>query len=684
MSMSVRNWNVLGCRKEDVENLIREGYSPLLAGVLCSKGFTTPELAREFLNCGYDSFLDPFLLKDMEKAVSRINAAIEKREQVAVYGDYDVDGVTATCLIYEYLTEKGLSCLIHIPDRIDEGYGINENAIRELASKGATLIITVDCGITAFKELDIAVELGVDVIVTDHHECMDELPKAVAVIDPKRKDGEYPFPFLAGVGVAFKLLCAMQGKEKYKELLDAYGDLVALGTLADVMPVLGENRFLIRRGMEIVRSGRRQGLASLIEAAGENINKIAADKIGYTISPRLNAAGRMGQARTAFSLLSSKGRVDSNEIAQVLCDLNRERQSIEAAILAEAISMLTEFPVKKPIVLGSDSWHQGVAGIVASRMSERYYVPTIIVCFDGEDGHGSCRSFGNFNLYSALEASKEHLECFGGHTLAAGLTVKRDKFDDFRRSFCEYYSMNADCKAVPPLDINFVIEDAKLFTLKNIEDLLELEPWGNCNPHPVFCIYGAAIDQITPIGDERHLKLRVSKDGVQLDCIFFAKKLYDIGLRPGDRADLAFYPHINEFRGDKYIQLILRDVRPSAETAERRSGELALIGRFGDYLSREEKRLLLPDRRNFVDVWHTIERLAEILPHFSGELPEVLYGIGAMTPSTPPAKIYSCLRIFSELGLISISESDNNIEITVHSNRRTDLNSSRILKKLRS
>ncbi len=682
--MAVRNWNVLAYSKEDVENLIKAGYSPLLAGVLCSKGFSTPELAREFLDCGYDSFLDPFLLADMEKAVNRINAAIENKEKVAVYGDYDVDGVTATCLVYEYLTEKGLSCIVHIPDRIDEGYGVNENAIRELAAKGATLIITVDCGITAFSELEIAAGLGVDVIVTDHHECSEELPRAVAVVDPKRKDRAYPFPFLAGVGVAFKLLCAVEGRESCRALLDEYGDLVALGTLADVMPVMGENRFLIKRGMEIVRSGKRQGLASLIEAAGENIKKIAADKVGYTISPRLNAAGRMGKARTAFSLLSAKGKVDSGEIARVLCDLNRERQSIEAAILADAISMLTELPVEKPIVLGSDSWHQGVAGIVASRMSERYFVPTIIVCFDGEEGHGSCRSFGNFNLYAALEASREHLECFGGHTLAAGLTVKRSKFDDFRRCFCEYYTRNADSRTAPPLDINFVIDDANLFTLKNIEDLLELEPWGNCNPHPVFCLYGAAIDQITPIGDERHLKMRVSKDGVQLDCIFFAKKLYDIGLRPGETADLAFYPHINEFRGEKYIQLILRDVKPSAETAQQRLGELELIGRFGEYLSREEKRQLLPDRRNFIDVWHTIERLSENLPHFSGELSEVIYGIGATIPSTPPAKIYACLRIFSELGLISIAEKGNNIEITVHSNRRTDLNSSKILRKLRS
>jgi single-stranded-DNA-specific exonuclease len=610
--------------------------------------------------------------------------AIEKKEKAAVYGDYDVDGVTSTCLIYEYLTEKGLSCIIHIPDRIDEGYGINENAIRDIADKGASLIITVDCGITAFKEMELAKELGVDVIITDHHECMDELPQAIAVIDPKRHESAYPFPYLAGVGVAFKLLCAIEGKEKYKDLLNTYGDLVALGTLADVMPVLGENRFLIRYGMDIVRSGKRKGLASLVEAAGENIKKIAADKIGYTISPRLNAAGRMGQARIAFSLLSANGKADSCETAKVLCDLNRERQSIEAIILAEANAMINEQPVVKPIVLGSDSWHQGVAGIVASRLSERYYVPTIIVCFDGEEGHGSCRSAGNFNLYSALEASKEHLVCFGGHTLAAGLTVRRENFEQFKNSFSEYYSDNVGSGSAPSIDINFSVEDASLFTLKNVEDLMALEPWGNCNPHPVLCIWAATIEQITPIGDERHLKLRISKNGASLDCIFFAKKLFDLAMKPGDIADFAFYPHVNEFRGGKNIQLILRDARPSQLSSAARDAELELVSRFGEYLSKEDKRQFLPDRRNFVDVWHALEKLSENEKQISGELQLVLYGMGAHIATSTVPKIYACLRIFSELGLISISENENYIEITVHSNRRTDLNSSKILRRLRS
>lgn len=682
--MVSRKWNVIGYNQSDADLLIENGFSPLLAGVLCSKGMTTPQLAKAFLDCGMESFHDPLLMKDMDKAVLRIFLAIEKKEKVAVYGDYDVDGVTATCLVYEYLSDKGLECIIHIPDRIDEGYGINENAIRDIASKGATLIITVDCGITAFIETDLAGELGIDVIVTDHHECMDELPKALAVIDPKRHDGEYPFPYLAGVGVAFKLLCAIEGREKYDELLDTYGDLVALGTLADVMPVLGENRFLIRRGMEIVRSGKRKGLASLIEAAGENIKKIAADKIGYTISPRLNAAGRMGKARIAFSLLSSGGKAGPCETAKILCDLNRERQSIEAIILAEANAMITEQPVSKPIILGSDAWHQGVAGIVASRLSERYHVPSVIICFDGEEGHGSCRSAGNFNLYSALEASKEHLVCFGGHTLAAGLTVKRENFEQFKDSFCEYYSGNMENTNVPAIDINFAVEDAELFTLKNIEDLLELEPWGNCNPHPVLCLYDAVIEQITPIGEERHLKLRISKGGTQLDCIYFAKKLYDFAMKPGDCADFAFYPHVNEFRGGKYIQLILRDSKPSSRGIAERETEMELVCRFGDYLTKEEKKLLLPDRRNFVDVWHTLEKLSENENEITGEIQKVLYGMGAYIQAMSVPRIYACLRIFFELGLISLSENENYIGITVHSNRRTDLNSSKILRKLRS
>ena len=684
--MKVKRWNILGNDIEDVDVLVKHGFSPLVAGVLCSRGFKTPELAEQFLKCGTESLYDPFLIKDMDRAVARLRRAIEDGEKVAVYGDYDVDGVTSTCLMYQYLGSKGISCIVHIPDRLDEGYGVNEPAIRRLAAEGATLLVTVDCGITAAKETALAKTLGLDIIITDHHECSGELPEAEAVVDPRRPDCGYPFPYLAGVGVAFKLVSAMEGREETQRLLETYGDLVALGTLADVMPVMDENRTLIRAGMDIIRSGKRDGLVSLVEASGGDIKKLAPDKIGYTIAPRLNAAGRMGKAKSAFLLLAAEGRERADAIAQELCDLNRDRQQLEAGILADALSMLKDQPAGLPVILGSDAWHQGVAGIVASRISERFFVPAIIVCFDGEEGHGSCRSFGGFDLFSALDASKELLVGFGGHMLAAGLTVKRESFDEFRESFCRYYQRNTDSSFVPTMDIDFEIDEAGLLSSRNVEELSVLEPWGNGNPQPLFCIRDAVIEQLTLIGEGKHIKMRTSKNGVSLDCVFFAKTLYDLALKQGDRADLAFFPQINEFRGNRGVQLLLREVKPSEEHIRQRDAEMELLGRFDGQLTKEEKKQFLPERRNFVDVWHTIERLSEKLSRFGGELRFIVYGIGAMLPTTPVPKIYACLRVFAEMGLISMMQSGADIDIAVHSgnNRRADLNASKLLKRLRS
>jgi len=683
--MRIKRWNVIGCEKEAVQKLIAHGFTPLLAGVLCSRGLSDPEAAEAFLRSGAEALLDPYLLKDMDKAVERLRLAIENKERVAVYGDYDVDGVTATCMLYEYLSEKGVPCMVHIPDRLDDGYGVNENAIRSLAEKGATLIVTVDCGITAVKEVELARELGMDVIITDHHECAGEIPGAVAVVDPKRPDCGYPFPQLAGVGVAFKLLSALEGRQSDEKLINTYGDLIALGTLADVMPVTEENRVLICRGLEVLHSGKRAGLASLVEAAGGDVHKLPADKIGYMIAPRLNAAGRMGKAGLALKLLCVRDRQIADLLARELCDLNRDRQQLEASILAEALAMLSEYPSGMPIILGSDTWHQGVAGIVASRLSERYLVPTVIVCFDGCVGRGSCRSFGGFDLFSALDASKEHLEGFGGHTLAAGLTIKREKFEAFRERFWQYYLENKDVSFTPTIDINFEIEDPQVLNLKNVEDLTVLEPWGNGNPQPLFCIRDSLIEQITPISEGKHLKLRLSKNGCVLDCVFFAKTLFDLALKPGDLVDVAFFPQINEFRGTRSVQLLLREVKPSEKLIAQRDREMEFVHSFDTQLSKEEKKSFLPDRRNFAEVWNTIEGLSDELSCFGGDLRSVLYGLGALLPSLPIPKIYACLRIFAELGLISIIENGPGVKITVHSGkRRTDLNSSRLLRRLRA
>lgn len=375
---------------------MRAGYSPLLSAVLCVRGINSPESAREFLECGPGALADPFMMTDMAAAVERIKLAIERRERVAVYGDYDVDGITSTCVLTDHLRKKGLDCLYYIPDRMEEGYGLNTGAIKSLQEKGVSLIITVDCGVTTVEEAAYAALLGVDMIITDHHECRDTLPAAVAVVDPKRADCNYPSRDLAGVGVAFKLLCALEGDSR--AVLDEYADLVAVGTIADVMPLTGENRFIVREGLKKLRHGARPGLRALVEEAGLGEKRISASNVGFSLAPRLNASGRLGQASLAAELLLTESATRAAEYAADLCSLNRERQALETEIWHQALDMLDGEKPQDPIVLCGDNWHQGVIGIAASRLTEAFNVPAVMICLDGDKGKGSCRSCGGFNL----------------------------------------------------------------------------------------------------------------------------------------------------------------------------------------------------------------------------------------------------------------------------------------------
>lgn len=663
--MKYNNWKITYMPPEPPAELLRAGFSPLLGLILYLRGYRDAESARKFLSVDTGMLEDPYLLTDMSPAVERIRLAVQRGEKVAVYGDYDVDGITSTCLLTGFLRSLGLDCAAYIPDRISEGYGLNAAAIDTLAKNGASLIITVDCGVTGIAEARHAHEIGVDMIITDHHECMNDLPEAVAVIDPKRPDSKYPNTNLAGVGVAFKLICAIDGNAE--RCLEKYCDLVAVGTIADVMPLTGENRVITEKGLEKLQTDPVFGLHALISEAGLGEKKITAGSIGFTLAPRINAAGRLGQATRAAELLMSRSREQAFELAGELCRMNRSRQQLELEIWNEALSMLGDEPPRHPIVLASSSWHQGVIGIVASRLTEAFGLPAVMICLDGENGKGSCRSYGGFNLFEALSACSSHLVSFGGHAMAAGLNIRSEDISAFRSALAEYYDRNPPTSELS-LSIDLRIDSAKLLTMNCVSSLEMLEPCGNGNPKPLMCITGAELMSVIPIGGGKHLRLRVRKFGQIYECVFFSCTPDELGVREGELIDIAFYPQINEFRSRRSVQFLVTDVRKHDR------GELCRRILSGLELSPGDAKECLPGRTELVRLWRHLLHL----PQDSLPIEDVLGGCGLYAPMACAG-----LSAFSELGLVKLSENDGHTYITVNRNApKADLSDSATLRRL--
>ena len=431
--MKYKQWNRAASAPQARAAMEAAGVPPLAALTLCARGLDTPEKASAFLDAGRGQLLDPFLMKDMDRAAARVRRALAAGEHIAVYGDYDVDGITSTCLLTDFLRREGGTVIPYIPDRMEEGYGLNREAVAALRGQGVGLIVTVDCGITAVEEAACAASLGVELVITDHHECKAALPAAAAVVDPRRADCPYPFKCLAGVGVALKLVLALGGPARQDELLARYADLAAIGTVADVMSLTGENRTIVRLGLEALRRTGRPGLRALLHEAGLDERPLTATAIGYTLAPRINASGRMGCASLAGELLLTDDPARGEELSRALCDLNRERQAIEAEIYTECQAMAEALPQpqRHALVLAGEQWHQGVVGIVASRLAEKYSCPAFMICLQDGKGKGSCRSFAGFNLFAALERCAPLLEGFGGHALAAGFTIREENIPAF-------------------------------------------------------------------------------------------------------------------------------------------------------------------------------------------------------------------------------------------------------------
>ncbi|MCL2391114.1 MAG: single-stranded-DNA-specific exonuclease RecJ [Oscillospiraceae bacterium] len=562
--MRFRNWVVGDFDRNTAVDFYRQGVNPLVSVFLASRGSKHIEEVQEMLGDGHSEIHDPLLMKDMKNAVACIRAAVESSERIAIYGDYDVDGLTSSVVLARWLDTQGADYEIYIPNRFGEGYGLNTAAIDVLKSKGIDLIITVDCGITALEEVKHARNLGMSVVVTDHHECMGALPEANAVVDPKRLDCNYPNKVLAGVGVAFKLICALEKDTDIDTLFAAYGDLVAVGTIADVMPVVGENRELIRRGLFVLNESPHPGILQLLKEVSIAPGKITATTVGYTLAPRLNAAGRMGQTSLAKELLLTGNIGDAKELAEALCRLNLERRLRESEIFDEAMAMLVESPCEGPIILAQKDWYQGVTGIVAAKIAERYRMPTIIISIDDSGvGRGSCRSFGSFPIFDALRSCSDILDNFGGHEMAAGLSISDGKIESFKKRMAAYYSDNIDTIPAPELKLDFEVTKPELLSVQNIQALEMLEPFGNGNPSPSLYMSGAEISSTQSIGAGKHTRLRLEKSGSSLDCIFFSMPSEDLGVSVGSLVDAAFEPQINEFRGRSSVQLRLIDIKPS-------------------------------------------------------------------------------------------------------------------------
>lgn len=561
--MKYANWNVPERGAEIPQSLLAAGCTPLLAAILHLRSFSEPAETREFLCGGAEMLTNPLELPGMVDAVQRLSRAVAAGEHVAVYGDYDVDGITAACLLTDYLRGCGLTCELYIPDRIREGYGLNTAAIDALAAKGVSLIVTVDCGVTNLEEAAYAARRGVDMIVTDHHECRETLPEAEAVVDPKQPNGNGVGTALAGVGVAFKLVCAMDGNTD--KMLARYADLVAVGTVADVMPLLGENRFITRCGLQKIAAGDcRPGFLALAEEAGVRDKPFTASTVSFSLAPRINAAGRLGKPSLAVRLLEETDLRRARALATELCDKNRERQALETEIWRSAVDMLHGEQPDAPIVLAAESWHPGVIGIVASRLTDAYSVPAVMICLEGENGKGSCRSTGSFNLFEALAACSDCLEGFGGHAMAAGVTVRRDRVEELRYRLREYYLSHPD-RTVPALEAELLVDSPELLTMECVRSLDELEPCGNGNPRPLLYMENVSLDSVQPIGGGKHLRLRLSKFSQVYDGVFFSQTAPALGARAGQRCDIVFVPQINEFHGRRSVQLVITDLRRSRE-----------------------------------------------------------------------------------------------------------------------
>ncbi len=704
--------------KAAVSSIARElSLSEIMARLLYVRGYKTAAEAHSFLYQEEAQFHDPFLLSDITKGVERIMLALEQKEKIAIYGDYDVDGVTSVSLLHLYLTSLGADVTYYIPRRTGEGYGLSINAIDILKKRGVTLMITVDTGITAIDEINYAKRIGIDTVVTDHHECRPELPNASAVINPHRENDAYPFKELAGVGVIFKVVCAIEmylcrksgtpELDGVRRVCHEYADLVAIGTIADVMPLIDENRLIVTLGLRMLEITNRPGLLALIDAATQGRGsdskyppkkrKINSSFIGFVIAPRINAAGRVSTAEIAVELLLSEDGEKARALAKELCDLNLTRQTEENRIAEQAYRKIdASFDPKKDyvIVIDDDTWQQGIIGIVSSRITEKYGVPSILISFDGTErgyspdmdtGKGSGRSIKGLNLVEALSDSEELLDRFGGHELAAGLTIRRRNIEAFRRKINEYARERiADGGGCVYRDVDCVLEMEDL-TLSLAGEIERMEPFGTSNPTPTFMISDVILQKIIPLGDGKHTKMILEKDNQTMTAVWFGMSQAELPLELFDRIDVLFQLNVNVFQNVTTLQMLVQDVRLSTTFANRFS---ELRKRYCDIkngASFTEDEDVIPAREDIAVVYTTLRH--EYQMGHSYFPMRRLMGLAAIKKANLGyIKLEMILRIMQELQICEVTEpmEDCFIFDFYFNPTKTSIEKSSILKKLRS
>lgn len=560
----IKKWEFYNADESLVDRICEKyNMNKIIGRIIVNRNVVKDEDVRIFITPTRDDFHDPFLFKGMDIAVDRIIQAINNKEKILIYGDYDVDGITSTTVLKKYLLERGAIVDTYIPNRLTEGYGLNKPAIEKIKEKGTDLIITVDCGISAIEEIDYAIELGMDVIVTDHHEVGEKIPNSMAVIDAKRKDNTYPFQSLAGVGVVFKVIQAISIKLNLKaEEYLKYLDLVCVGTISDIVPLEGENRTIAKLGLMLIKITRNLGLRELIKSSG--YKEIDSNTISFGVAPRINACGRMGHEEEALKLFLAEDTESAVQITKELNEYNTLRQTTEKAIYEEAIQKIEENHLEdnNSIVLGGENWHHGVIGIVSSKVTEKYYKPSLLLSFEGDKAIGSGRSIQGFDLYEALTKCDDLIEKYGGHAMAVGLTIKKENFEKFKERF-EEVAKEKNIKELVP--IIYIDEEVKLrdINMDLVKSLSILEPFGEANKVPLFLIKNLKIDSIRALSEGRHLKLSLRDENFVINAIGFEIGYLAEEYRIGDKIDVVGTLEINSFNGYSSIQINVKDIRKS-------------------------------------------------------------------------------------------------------------------------
>ena len=649
--MNIKIWKNLSLDKDAALELAqRWGLPFFLAMLLQIRGKTDEKQVRLLL--GEDAPLsDPFLLKDMDKAAARVRRAVDEFEKIAIYGDYDADGITATAILYTYLETCGADVMVYIPERDTEGYGMNEGAVRQLQAAGVRLIVTVDNGIASVKEVALASELGMDVVITDHHRPQGALPAAVAVVDPYRGDCTSPYKGFSGCGVAFKLVQAMEdGLADGEDLLDMYADLLAVGTIGDVMPVDGENRTFIRRGLQVLEAGERCGMAALLEKSSALNRRLSASTVAFTIVPRINAAGRMGSAARAVSLLTCEDPEEAAALAEDICGANQSRRETEATIAAEATALLEQHPeyrLDRVLVVDGENWFHGVIGIVASRLTEQYGKPCIVISRTGDSAKGSGRSVEGFSLFDAVHSCRDLLTKYGGHPMAAGMSLPAEAVPEFRRR------INAFARRVAPkMPGQTVTIDCKLnpaaLRLDMPDSVAMLEPFGTGNPEPLFGLYDMRLEEIVPVGGGNHLRLICSRKGAALHLMKFFTTLEQFPYAKGAHIDFAVTLEAKEYRGEKSLSVIVKDMKPAGFDTEKGLHAQRIYESFcrGEPMKKATAAYLVPDRNFFAALYRLLRQ------NGGWSRGEMALASALACPGEGVARLLVALDVLEERGLI--------------------------------